>query len=92
MFLRRSLTGVMFEDRVELNNPTVVIREYVDEKEFTFLFEKRVGKYYLVIPNSAREVFYIQMLLKNVDVLVPQEGDGLILSAKAVESCDYRYR
>lgn len=90
MFLRRSLPRVMFEDREEINNPTVMIRKELDAKEFIYISEKRVGKFYRVIPNSAREVFYIQMLLKNVDMLVPQEGDGMLISARAVESCDYR--
>tara|TARA_R110000824_G_scaffold74368_2_gene189130 strand:+ start:284 stop:529 length:246 start_codon:yes stop_codon:yes gene_type:complete len=80
----------MFEDREEINNPTVMIRKELDAKEFIYISEKRVGKFYRVIPNSAREVFYIQMLLKNVDMLVPQEGDGMLISARAVESCDYR--
>lgn len=80
----------MFEDREEINNPTVMIRKELDAKEFIYISEKRVGKFYRVIPNSAREVFYIQMLLKNVDMLVPQEGDGMLMSARAVESCDYR--
>ena len=90
MFLRRSLPRVMFEDREEVNNPTVMIRKELDAKEFIYISEKRVGKFYRVVPNSAREVFYIQMLLKNVDMLVPQEGDGMLISARAVESCDYR--
>ena len=90
MFLRRSLPRVMFEDREEINNPTVMIRKELDAKEFIYISEKRVGKFYRVVPNSAREVFYIQMLLKNVDMLVPQEGDGMLISARAVESCDYR--
>ena len=90
MFLRRPLPRVMFEDREEINNPTVMIRKELDAKEFIYISEKRVGKFYRVIPNSAREVFYIQMLLKNVDMLVPQEGDGMLISARAVESCDYR--
>jgi len=80
----------MFEDREEINNPTVMIRKELDVKEFIYISEKRVGKFYRVVPNSAREVFYIQMLLKNVDMLVPQEGDGMLISARAVESCDYR--
>ena len=90
MFLRRSLPRVMFEDREAVSNPSVMIRKELDAKEFIYVSEKRVGKFYRVIPNSAREVFYVQMLLKNVDVLVPQEGDGIIISARAVESCDYR--
>jgi len=80
----------MFEGREEINNPTVMIRKELDAKEFIYISEKRVGKFYRVIPNSAREVFYLQMLLKNVDVLAPQAGDGMLISAKAVESCDYR--
>ena len=80
----------MFEYKQEADDPTVMIRKNVDAKEFIYISEKREGKFYRVIPNSAKEVFYIQMLPKNVDVLVPQDGDGLIISAEAIEYCDYR--
>ena len=90
MFLRRSPPRVMFEYRQGVDDPTVMIRKDLDAKVFVYISEKREGKFYRIIPNSAKEVFYIQMLLKNVDVLVPQDGDGLIISANAVECCDYR--
>mgnify|MGYP003118629882 FL=1 len=88
MFLRRSI-GVMFEDRKVEENPCVMVRKEMG-KDFTYIVERRSGTYYRVIPNSAREVFYIQMLVPNVDALIPEEGDGVILSAKAIEHCDYR--
>jgi len=43
------------------------------------------GLYYLVIPNSAREVYYIQMLGKNIDVFLPVEGEGLLIKKAAIE-------
>ncbi len=88
MFLRRSI-GVMFKDREPVENPCVMVRKEMG-KDFTYIVERRSGTYYRVIPNSAREVFYIQMLVPNVDALIPEEGDGIILSAKAIEHCDYR--
>jgi len=90
MFLRRSPKGLMFPNREVEDDPRVMIRVQESKHDFTFLVESRSGKFYRVIPNSSKEVYYIQMLLKNIDVLVPEEGDGLIISAKAIEHCDYR--
>jgi len=85
MFLRRS-RGVMFENKEVEENPCVMIRKQIG-KDFTYIVERRSGTYYRVIPNSAKEVFYIQMLVPNVDALIPEEGDGVILSAKAIQHC-----
>jgi len=79
----------MFKDREPVENPCVMVRKEMC-KDFTYIVERMYGTYYRVIPNSAREVFYIQMLVPNVDALIPEEGDGIILSAKAIEHCDYR--
>jgi hypothetical protein len=62
-----------------------MIRQNLPNKDFQFKSEKRVGSFYLVIPKTAKEIFYIQMLVKNVDVMIPAEGDGLILSCKVVD-------
>lgn len=75
----------MFEDRVRVNNPTIVIRKNLPNDDFQFFTEKRVGTFYLVIPKTAKEIFYIQMLVKNIDVMLPLEGDGLILSSNVVD-------
>lgn len=79
------MTLQMFRDRLKVNDPTVVIRKDLPNKDFQFLTEKRLGPFYLVIPRTAREVFYIQMLVKNVDVMIPVEGDGLIISCKSID-------
>ena len=75
----------MFRERLRVNNPTIVIRKDLPNKDFQFISEKRVGTFYLVIPRTAREVFYIQLLTKNVEVMIPSEGDGLILTCHAVD-------
>ena len=75
----------MFQDPLKVDNPIVVIRKDLPNKDFQFITEKRMGSFYLIIPKTAREIFYIQMLVKNVDVMVPAEGDGLILSCNAID-------
>lgn len=86
MFSRRQSNNIMFPDRELVEHPTVVIRKSIPPNDFTFKTEVLVGKFYLVIPNTAKEVYYIQMLMKNVDVFIPSEGDGLLLSSKALQS------
>ena len=90
MFLRRSSSIIMFPEKETVIDPRVIIRRTISTHEFTFVSEIREGVFYRVIPSSSREVYYIQMLLKNVDVSVPEEGDGLILSSKAINNCDNR--
>ena len=54
-------------------------------KDFTFISDLLVGTYYLVIPKTAKEVYYLQLLIKNIDVFIPAEGDGLIITRKALQ-------
>ena len=75
----------MFPDREVVEYPTIVIRKDIPPNDFTFYTERLVGAYYLVIPHTSKEIFYIQMLTKNVDVFIPSEGDGLLLSSKALQ-------
>ena len=86
MFSRRQSDLKMFPDREVVEHPTIIIRQEVPPKDFTFITDMLVGTYYLVIPKTAKEVFYIQLLTKNVDVFIPADGDGLILTRKALSS------
>ena len=63
------MTHQMFQDRSRINNPSVVIRKNLPNDDFQFVTEKRVGTFYLVIPRTAKEIFYIQMLVKNDEML-----------------------
>ena len=55
-------------------------------KDFKFVSEMQSGAFYLVKPCVAREVYYLQMLGKNIDVFLPAEGEGLLVSCKAIDS------
>ena len=70
---------LLFSERTEITNPVVVIRHTFSKHDFHFEERKVKGKFYLVIPSTAREVLFIQLLGKNVDVFVPNEGDGLLI-------------
>lgn len=75
----------MFSKRILVNNPRVLIRKELPPSDFMFYVEIMEGAYYLVIPNTAREVYYIQMLGKNIDVFLPVEGEGLLIKGAAIE-------
>jgi len=85
MFSRRQSDIKMFPNREIVEHPTIVYRQDIPPKDFNYRSDILVGSYYLVIPHTAKEVFYIQMLTKNVDVFLPYEGDGLLLSKKALQ-------
>ena len=75
----------MFSKRILVNNPRVIIRIEIPPSDFTFRVDVVEGLYYLVIPNSAREVLYIQMLGKNIDVFLTVEGEGILIKKAAIE-------
>ena len=76
----------MFSDKQNITDPLVVIREELPKKEFRFMIKSQQGKFYLVIPKTAREIFYIQMLPKNIAVFIPHEGDGLLIRRQDIDS------
>ena len=76
----------MFPDRLLVVNPKVLIRVEVPPSDFKFVIELKIGDYYLVIPNSAKEVFFLQMLGKNIDVFLPTDGEGLLVKSKAIDT------
>ena len=78
----------MFPDRILITNPRVVRRVEVPPNDFTFVKETLKGQFYLVVPNKAREVYYLQMLGKNIDVFLPceGEGEGLLVKRSALDS------
>tara|TARA_R100001129_G_scaffold183217_2_gene165217 strand:+ start:455 stop:652 length:198 start_codon:yes stop_codon:yes gene_type:complete len=64
----------------------VLIREELPPLDFRFRVDKKQGDFYLVVPSTAKEVFFLQMLGKNVDVFLPTEGEGLLVKASAIDS------
>ena len=76
----------MFPNKQKITNPIVVIREELPHKDFRFVSVSQIGEFYLVIPETAREVFYIQMLPKNISVFVPREGEGLLIRRQDIDN------
>ena len=74
----------MFPDRILVSNPKVLIRVELPPSDFKFVVEVQLGHFYLVIPAVAKEVYYLQMLGKNIDVFLPTEGEGLLVRRKAL--------
>lgn len=75
----------MFADRKAVEHPSIIIRIEVPPNDFSFSVDFLLGTYYLVIPKTAKEIFYLQLLTKNIDVFIPAEGDGLLISKKALQ-------
>ena len=71
--------NLLFPERTEVFNPMVVIKHTFSKHDFHFEVRRIKGKFYLVIPNTAKEVFLLQLLGKNIDVFVPNEGEGLLI-------------
>jgi len=73
----------MFEDREPEVGARFITR--VDEgADFRFPVDTADGLCYRVRPSTAREVFYLQSLPKGIRVLVPAEGDGLLIRGDSI--------
>tara|TARA_R100000664_G_C2759158_1_gene148670 strand:- start:3821 stop:4072 length:252 start_codon:yes stop_codon:yes gene_type:complete len=76
----------LFKNREIEVNPTVLIREdHPSKNDFSFKHKILVGMFFRVIPSTAREVFFIQGLVKNYVVFTPENGDGLIISPSCLK-------
>lgn len=77
---------LLFKNKTLEVNPTVLIRkDHPEKNDFSFLHRKLVGVFFRVIPQTAREIFFIQNLAKNYVVFVPESGDGLVLSPSCLK-------
>ena len=73
----------MFKNRQPEMNPQFITR--VDHgADFSFLVDKAGGLWFRVIPETAKEVFYLQSLPKGIRVLVPSDGDGLLVRGDSI--------
>ena len=86
MFSRRREPLKLFRDKLLVQSPRVLIREELPPLDFRFRVDKKQGDFYLVVPSTAKEVLFLQMLGKNVDVFLPTEGEGLLVKASAIDS------
>lgn len=52
-----------------------------------FKFKKMVlvGHFYRVIPKTGKEVGFLRCLQKNMDLFVPESGNGLLVSARLID-------
>jgi|TARA_R100000084_G_C4651831_1_gene150209 hypothetical protein len=75
----------MFNHKVKVTNPFVLIRENFSEVDFMFRAEQVDGEFYLVKASTAKEIRYLQLLDKNISVFIPYEGEGLLVRAKDID-------
>jgi hypothetical protein len=77
----------MFNNIQIENNPLTLVRvNSAMFNDFTFKVVTLDGEYYRVIPETAREVFFLQLLTKGYDKHVPESGDGIIVSKSSIDS------
>ena len=71
----------LFKEKELVHNPKVIIRKNDNSKDdFSFSIKQLEGAFYRVVPSTAKEVFFLQALPKNIFIYAPAEGDGLIIT------------
>jgi len=76
----------MFQNRVKEEEPTAMIRvQLPDINDFKFKKVALVGRFYRVVPKTGKEVAFLRCLQKNMDLFVPQSGNGLLVSARLID-------
>ena len=77
----------LFPDKEIVCDPFVLIRvDHPEKNDFSFKVRKLKGEFYRVIPNTAKEVFFLQLLSKNVFRYTPESGDGVIITLNCFDS------
>ncbi len=74
----------MFTQRHVVKNPSVLRRKDLFENRFVYKVTVTQGSYYRVIPNCWKEVSFLRLLEKGIDLEVPAEGDGVFVSFRAL--------
>ena len=76
----------MFQNRVKEEEPAAMVRiQLPDINDFKFKKVALVGRFYRVVPNTGKEVAFLRCLQKNMDLFVPESGNGLLVSAKLID-------
>jgi hypothetical protein len=75
----------LFKRKTQELNPLVLRRHNVPPNDFKFEEVPLKGLFYRVIPETAREVFFLQTLNKGSTIYAPADGDGLIVRADIIE-------
>jgi hypothetical protein len=74
----------MFQQRHVVKNPSVLRRKNLHENRFVYRVTVAQGSYYRVVPDCWKEICFLRLLEKGVDLEVPSEGDGVFVSFKAL--------
>jgi hypothetical protein len=73
----------MFADRTPVMSPEFILR--IDTGgEPSFGTSKADGLWYRVFPKTMKEIVYIQSLPKNIKLLTPAKGDGVLVRADSL--------
>lgn len=66
-------------------SPTFIYKEMCDGGE-DFRMKESIaeGLWYRVFPNCWKEIAYLQMLIKGVQILAPAKGNGVLVRADAM--------
>tara|TARA_Y100001951_G_C11055259_1_gene137853 strand:- start:247 stop:498 length:252 start_codon:yes stop_codon:yes gene_type:complete len=75
----------MFQERTLLKSPYTLIREEIPPNDFRFVTVKQEGEFYLVIPETAKEVFFLQMVGHNIGCFLPADNTGLLVRKHLID-------
>ena len=78
--------NVLFQTKIKEKKPVAMVRvQLPDINDFKFKRVELVGSFYRVVPKTGKEVGFLRCLQKNMDLFVPESGNGLLVSAKLID-------
>jgi len=76
----------LFPTKVKEEQPTAMVRvQLPNSDDFKFKKMALVGHFYRVLPKTGKEVGFLRCLQKNMDLFVPESGNGLLVSARLID-------
>ena len=69
----------MFKSKILVDSPRAIRRTSKPHEEFHCEIVDLTGKWYRVFPSTAREVFFLQMLDKGINIAAPDSGNGVLV-------------
>jgi len=76
----------LFPNAIKVTSPSVIVKSVAANSTLNYSTDVKRGKFYLVQPTTAKEVFFLQMLEHNVQKFTPAVGHGVLITVDVFQN------